>query len=117
MEDRSRLLVSYDVITKKQVKEIDWKDGKAVYKNITNPHYMFPSLYDIGQRVKLKIEGDNDKDVVESDNAVIRAIIFTQGKIRYSIRINGRTTLHNVDSVSIVEGFDDFTELDFDNYS
>lgn len=82
------------------------------------------SRYKIGESVKLafppgKTEADKVEDKLIKIPAAIRAIIFTQGKIRYSVFLKGiETTLHNVDSVFIRDS-DDTEIIDFgiDYYS
>lgn len=87
----------------------------------------FPSRYEIGQRVIVDF-GLAGK----LDNAYIRTAIFTNGKVRYSIKLytdladltagveESGTTIHNVDSFFVKDypgepEFIEFSELD--NYS
>lgn len=85
--------------------------------------YMYPSLYKIGQRVRVDFGNG-----FASDWCVVRTITFTSGKIRYSVTTmsdpdqcedpyDHSTTLHNIDSVYVVDGFDDFYDMPEDNYS
>jgi len=79
-----------------------------------NNNMCFPSRFDIGDPVKIKV---NDKEL----KGHIRVVIFTKGKVRYSVRVTENdidTTFHNIDSVFIVPDEDgEKIELDFDNYS
>lgn len=70
------------------------------------------SKYEIGQRVKLETKE------FSTDRAKIRTILFTNGKVRYSIYLmDSQTTLHNVDGVFVVEGYEIDESNKFDNYS
>ncbi len=80
----------------------------------------YPSKYAIGDSIQITMPKSPAVD------GWIRAIIFSNAKVRYSIFVevdrdkkeNGMTTLHNIDSVFISDGFKkpmDTTE--FDNYS
>jgi len=74
-----------------------------------------PSRCEIGEKVLLDF-GKNGK----LENAYIRAIIFTNAKVRYSVFLEDSvTTIHNIDSVFIksIEP-KEITEFDYaDNYS
>jgi len=84
-----------------------------------NKSVNFPSLFDIGDSVEITIPTQ------PSVRGWIRAVIFTNAKVRYSvfIKVNKQdadqyTTLHNIDSVFISKGNHpkmDTTEVD--NYS
>jgi len=76
----------------------------------------YPSKYAIGDSVQITMPNSPAVD------GWIRAIIFTNSKVRYSVFVGvengGFTTLHNIDSVFISDGTGkklDSTE--FDNYS
>jgi len=80
----------------------------------------YPSRYAIGDSVRITLPGSPPVD------GWIRAIIFSNAKVRYSVYVNAKedddeavTTLHNIDSVFISDGTGekmDMTEFD-DNYS
>lgn len=82
-------------------------------------HVEFPSLFGIGERVDVAF----GIDVLTE--TYVRAVIFTNAKVRYSIFLNTvQTTIHNVDSVFVfkhqsIEGdtAPDSIKFDFDNYS
>ena len=72
----------------------------------------YESLFSVGQRVKLETQE------FTTDRACIRAIIFTNGKVRYSLYLlDSETTLHNVDSFFVKEGYEIVESMDIDNYS
>ena len=76
----------------------------------------YPSRYAIGQRVDIKIQGN----IIEK--CYIRAIVFTAGKVRYSVIVEDVrdgfiTTLHNIDSICVVKGYEEVKDFGFDNYS
>lgn len=77
--------------------------------------YIYPSSMVVGEQVRLKIPDNN----IDTEKAYIRAIIFTNMKVRFSIFLEGSdTTIHNVDSVWVEKLYSpnmmDFGE---DNYS
>lgn len=72
----------------------------------------FESAHAIGDPVYL-IDGQNRLE------AHVRVVLFTSGKVRYSIFLDGSgTTIHNVDSY-LIEPNPNGTKIDlpFDNYS
>ena len=75
-----------------------------------------PSLYQIGDSVSFSPE--NGEYAIP---AYIRAITFTNSKIRYSLYLIAmKSTIHNVDSVLVTDCLTgDFKKMDFgdDNYS
>jgi len=72
----------------------------------------YVSLYKIGQKVDIRLDGSVLTD------CYIRTIIFSNSKIRYSVFIkNDKTTIHNLDSVFVITGYDEFTDFTEDNYS
>jgi hypothetical protein len=78
-------------------------------------NYLYPSSVAIGEQVRFKIPMNN----IETEKAYIRAIIFSNCKIRFSVYLDeSKTTLHNVDSIWI-EKMKDPKMMDFgeDNYS
>lgn len=72
----------------------------------------YESQFIIGQEVKLVI-GEY------TTLAYVRAIIFTNSKVRYSLFIERlRTTFHNIDSIYVVAVENpNFTDFGDDNYS
>lgn len=78
-------------------------------------HTILKSRYSSGESVLFVADRCNNITV----EAYVRAIVFTNAKIRYSIYLkNNKTTIHNVDSSFIVDS-DSKDRLDFgmDNYS
>jgi len=79
-------------------------------------HKNYPSRYKIGEKVVANF-GKNGR----LENVFIRAIIFTNAKVRYSIFLSeSNTTLHNVDSCfveDVEKGQEKFIEFETDNYS
>ncbi len=73
----------------------------------------FKSKYKIGQKVKL-----NTKEF-STESAYIRAVMFSTGKVRYSIFLpKSETTLHNIDSCFVTDSrTKNNIEFNFDNYS
>lgn len=72
----------------------------------------YDTLYEVGQRVKLETKE------FSTDRAKIRAVIFSNAKVRYSIYLmDSQTTLHNVDGIFVVEGYEVDMSNKFDNYS
>lgn len=93
-------------------------------KEMEKEHTQYPSRYKIGESAELVIplgntEADKAEDKLIKIPVAIRAIIFTQGKIRYSVLLKGiKSTLHNVDSVFIRDSDDDeIVDFGMDNYS
>jgi hypothetical protein len=85
----------------------------------------FPSVFAIGDPVQI-ISFTDGKPVETGLHGHIRAVLFTNGKVRYSVRVmidsNGDvddcTTFHNLDSIVVVsweEG--EKITTSFDNYS
>jgi len=76
----------------------------------------YPSIYKIGEKVIADFKTNG-----KLKNIYIRAIIFTNAKVRYSLFLaNSNTTLHNVDSCfveDVEKGQEDFIEFEMDNYS
>jgi len=98
--------------TIKKGKKILLKNGKIFKEN-----FEIPAKYNLGQRVSLDFG-----DAGRLENTYVRTIMFTEGKIRYSIILvtkEGRTTLHNIDSVFVKESNAEpqYIKMDFDNYS
>lgn len=81
-------------------------------------HTFYPSRFKIGEHVLVRFTPpENIEEIVPVLKGIVRAIIFTTGKIRYSITVN-HSTMHNIDSACVFDDPDGgFTELDFDNYS
>lgn len=87
--------------------------------NKLNENVNFKSLYDIGDSVQVTIPTQ------PTVTGWIRAVIFTNAKVRYSvvIKVNQQgedqyTTLHNIDSVFISDGTGKNLETqEADNYS
>ncbi|MGQ4893495.1 MAG: hypothetical protein ACP6IQ_02595 [Candidatus Njordarchaeia archaeon] len=85
---------------------------------LTENHENFPSQFGIGDPVKIKI---NDIEI----SGWIRAVLFTNGKVRYCVRIKvneeydeSYTTFHNIDSVFVVSNPEgEKMEWIFDNHS
>ena len=74
----------------------------------------YPSRYKIGQKVKVEFEESG----MNTTEAYVRYITFTNSKVRYGIFLNkSETTIHNVDSYWIKEGYDEFITFDDDNLS
>lgn len=75
----------------------------------------FVSKFSIGEKVLLNL-----KDAVPI-TAFVRAVTFTNAKVRYSLFIkDSETTLYNVDSFFVQEVADydkEFIEFDLDNFS
>ena len=70
------------------------------------------STYDIGQKIDIKL---NDSILTD---CYIRAIIFTNMKVRYSIFIkHDQTTIHNVDSIVVIQSYNEYMDFGDDNYS
>ena len=85
---------------------------------IQKEHTMYPSRYKIGESVFLEVWEEGNRSTYKIP-AYIRAITFTNSKVRYSVYLkNMHTTFHNIDSAFIVESPDE-DEADFgsDNYS
>ena len=96
----------------------------------SNGYYLHTARFTIGQRVKFAVHGgENDGTELV---AYVRAVIFTNAKVRYSLLVLGGdppdckpvsegmgVTIHNVDSanVSPCPGQPEFIEMAFDNYS
>jgi len=82
-----------------------------------NESYNFPSKYAIGDSIQITMSKSPAVD------GWIRTVTFTNAKVRYSVLVdvdgNGSmTTLHNIDSVFISDGFRKPIEIDYmDNYS
>lgn len=76
------------------------------------------SLFNIGERVIFYLD-----DNLHSDEFYVRAIIFTNMKVRYSLFYKPQnTTLHNIDSIFCEkyinsEGETESIEFEGDNYS
>ena len=76
-------------------------------------HVNYPSRFEIGESVVLSL---NNYGIP----CYIRAVTFTNGKVRYSLYVkNDKTTIHNVDSYFVNEDVDskENVKFDFDNYS
>lgn len=74
----------------------------------------FEAKYSIGQKVEVCLEPSRDKCV----EGYIRAVTFTNCKVRYSIQLEElNTTIHNIDSVLVVRGLGVYKTLEADNYS
>lgn len=95
-----------------------YKSLDELYDKIQKTHegnYQHPSAYQIGHKV--------DVTGMNGEKLYIRAIIFTNSKIRYSIYdAELQTTFHNVDSVYISQPqnsstIDQYIDLGEDNYS
>jgi hypothetical protein len=74
------------------------------------------SNLEIGEECKLSFPAD---DITIDGGVYVRAIIFTNMKVRYSVFLSrSKTTLHNVDSV-FCEKIENPNFVDFadDNYS
>ncbi len=75
---------------------------------------LYESKYQIGQKVKL-----NTKEF-STQNAYIRAITFSTGKVRYSIFLSkSKTTLYNIDSIFVEDSKikEYIGEFEFDKYN
>jgi len=73
----------------------------------------YPSRYDIGESVVLKLQGCEIY-------CVVRAIVFSNMKVRYSLFVKDEeTTLHNVDSYFVEDAneVNDIVDFGDDNYS
>lgn len=105
------MLITKDVFRGKFTPVKPQKDssGNTVFKE-------YPSLFEIGEEVFFKFY-----DVKIS--ALIRTVIFTNGKVRYSLVLkhptedNYKTTIHNVDSVYVIRDQGIVHKIFFDNYS
>jgi len=78
-------------------------------------NYLFPCSVAIGEMVNFKIPQSNI-----DTKAFVRAIIFTNCKVRFSIFLKDiNTTLHNIDSVFVekIEGNTEYFDFEDDNYS
>jgi len=77
-------------------------------------HSNYSSRYKIGKKVLVDFCKKG-----KLENTYIRAVIFTNCKVRYSIYLsNSKTTIHNVDSCFVKDSKDvDFIEFETDNYS
>lgn len=77
--------------------------------------HKFESRYGIGQRVHFSPRAGTGMNV----EAYVRAVIFTSGKVRYSLKLMGEdSTIHNVDSSLVFDaGVEEYVELGHDNYS
>lgn len=108
----TEIIEAFNEIQRKKDREI--YDSQFKEKEHTN----YPSRYKIGEHVLVRFTPGEDVSAnVPILKGVIRAIIFTTGKIRYSVIIN-HSTMHNIDSACVYDDPDGgFTELDFDNYS
>lgn len=71
---------------------------------------MFESAYDIGDAVWVHAGGHKLP-------GHIRVVLFTNGKVRYSVCLEEETTLHNIDSALISKRDGPSVTWDFDNYS
>lgn len=77
---------------------------------------LYPCSFEIGEQATLDIPGDGINNNI---SCFVRAIIFTNSKVRFSLFLsNSETTLHNVDS-AFVGKLDNPKFMDFedDNYS
>ena len=77
-------------------------------------HTNYPSRFAIGESVILKLSG-------YSINCYIRAVLFSNSKVRYSVYVKAdKTTIHNIDSCFIeddLENVKDKGDFGDDNYS
>jgi hypothetical protein len=78
--------------------------------------HKFTSQFNIGDSVTVHFPDGKEL------KGFIRCVIFTNGKVRYSVRIeiekNKFTTLHNIDSILVKTGKDkNSIETLLDNYS
>jgi len=101
-------------------KKIQSEKDLEIYNSqfVEKEHTYYPSRYKIGEHVLVRFTPGEDVTAnVPILKGIIRAIIFTTGKIRYSIMVN-HSTMHNIDSVCVyVDPDGGFSELEFDNYS
>jgi hypothetical protein len=74
-------------------------------------HIEYPSRYAIGEAVYFVVGAVKHP-------AYIRAITFTNGKIRYTIYLKEvKSSIHNVDSMLVEDRVGESIEFNFDNYS
>lgn len=74
----------------------------------------FTSAFGIGQNVLFNTGGNS------YNNAWVRCVIFTRGKVRYSLWVqidNDIDCVHNIDSAFVEAGPGPDRVFDFDNYS
>lgn len=82
-------------------------------------HTYCPTRYQIGEEVSFVILDEEGRETYKVP-AYVRAIIFSNVKVRYSLYLkNMKTTIHNVDSVFVVDTENSPTHIEFevDNYS
>lgn len=93
---------------------VDERNLKRVQggKQISMSTKKYESAFAIGQRVNVRFQGVRLEGVV-------RAILFTSSKVRYSVRIFAdETTLHNIDSAFVFsEPNAEVLDMPEDNYS
>jgi hypothetical protein len=85
---------------------------KMSFIEFLKENYNYPSKYKIGERVTVIL--DNKKF-----DAYIRIILFSNMKIRYSVRtVLDNTTLHNIDSSFVYDSnIKEIINMSDDNYS
>lgn len=81
-------------------------------------HAQYPSRYEVGEEVVFVLLGKDKKEQYKAP-AYIRAVMFTNEKVRYSVYLKYmKTTIHNVDSVFIQDAENSGSvDFGFDNYS
>lgn len=91
---------------------VEFENGLKPRGFVGKSSFFFGSTYDIGQRVQL---------LEYKEKYYVRAIIFTNSKVRYSLAVELKpdsfTTFHNIDSAMVIKGYDERIEFEEDNYS